>query len=268
MSRILDYIVLTIAVFLLTLVWSSLLFDKWVYPILISCALTSIAVITLWYITKAKGKPYSYDRLALELSVKGSKYLINIVKSILKNDNFENGENYLLLQDSMIVAAFRFSPLGLNDLGNILTLALEKKRKRIFVLARGIDRKAASIISTSEVRLTVVRIRAIFRFLKKNNALPDLKPQKKKFSFSMFIDGIFQRTNTKNYMFSGALLIAVAFLTPLKIYYLVFGSISLLMAILTLTPLGKGSFGSEKLFENLSANNTHSDSNDEFTHDK
>ena len=36
------------------------------------------------------------------------------------------------------------------------------------------------------------------------------------------------------------MLIAVAFLTPLKIYYLVFGSISLLLALLTLTPLSEG----------------------------
>lgn len=57
----------------------------------------------------------------------------------------------------------------------------------------------------------------------------------------------------KNYLFSGVILVSVAFLTPLKIYYLVFGSISLLMALLTLTPLGKGHFGGDKIFDGLCA---------------
>ena len=47
------------------------------------------------------------------------------------------------------------------------------------------------------------------------------------------------------------MLIAVAFLTPLRIYYLVFGSISLIMALLTLTPLGKGPFGEEHVLDTL-----------------
>ena len=59
------------------------------------------------------------------------------------------------------------------------------------------------------------------------------------------------RRNFKNYAFSGGILILVSFITPLKIYYIVFGTLTLLMALLTLTPLGNGSITSPKVFAQL-----------------
>ncbi|MEG2451089.1 MAG: hypothetical protein RSB09_05070, partial [Clostridia bacterium] len=87
--------------------------------------------------------------------------------------------------------------------------------------------------------------------LEHHNALPNLKPKRVKFSLSAFFATLFQRSNTKNYIFSAVILLSVAYLTPLKIYYLVFGSLSLLFALLTLTPLGKGSFKLSKVFDAL-----------------
>lgn len=59
------------------------------------------------------------------------------------------------------------------------------------------------------------------------------------------------RRNFKNYAFSGGILILVSFITPLKIYYIVLGTLTLLMALLTLTPLGNGSITSPKVFTQL-----------------
>lgn len=61
---------------------------------------------------------------------------------------------------------------------------------------------------------------------------------------------ILSRRNFKNYAFSGAVLVLVSFLTPLKIYYIVFGTILLVLALLTLT-LGNGTLSSPKAFEEL-----------------
>ncbi len=59
------------------------------------------------------------------------------------------------------------------------------------------------------------------------------------------------RSNFKSYAFSGTILILVSFITPLKIYYLIFGSISLIFALLTLTPLGNGTLMSPKVISDL-----------------
>ena len=51
------------------------------------------------------------------------------------------------------------------------------------------------------------------------------------------------------YLFSGTILIALSFITPLTAYYIVCGSLSYLMALLCLSPLGKGNFKKEKVFD-------------------
>lgn len=250
MPRVLDYIALTIITFLLVFVWTGYLFNL-VIALTVASAFTVIAVGTVYYVKSKRNKPYGHERLALELSVRGSKYLVDLLKSTIKNAEFENGINYILLSDSIVIAAFKFAPLGINDIGNIFSLAMEKDRKRIFVLARGIDRRAASVLQTHGIKLSVIRIRAIYKYLDSHNALPPLEKEKSKFSFRALIDTVLSRSNLKNYLFSGAVLISFAFLTPLKIYYMVFGSFSLLLALLTITPLGNGSFNSDKLFERL-----------------
>lgn len=66
---------------------------------------------------------------------------------------------------------------------------------------------------------------------------------------------ILSRRNFKNYAFSGAVLVLVSFLTPLKIYYIVFGTILLAFALLSLTPIGNGTINSPKVFEELEKEN-------------
>ncbi len=260
MAKTIDYIALCITVFLLTFVWSTVLFSDWVAALIFSLALSLLILFTVKYVGGKHNKPYDYDRLSLEFSVKGSEYLINLIKTTLENGKFESGSNYILLDDAILIAAFRFNILGIGDMSAIYQLASEHKKKKLYVMARGIDRRAYNALLLQDVTLTVIKIKPIYRYLQKHNALPKLKRERKRFSFAALSETMFRRSNTKNYIFSGVMLIAVAFLTPLKIYYLVFGSVSLLLAILTLTPLGKGEFRSAKAFEKLEQLNKFSES--------
>ena len=69
------------------------------------------------------------------------------------------------------------------------------------------------------------------------------------------MQAVFSRRNFKNYMFSGVVLISISFFTPLKIYYIVFGTILLAFALLSLTPIGNGTINSPKVFEELEKEN-------------
>lgn len=253
MARFVDYAALTVISFLLTLVWATLLFDSWTAVFAFASAAALIVLVTAVYIKRGTKKPCSCDRLTIECAVRPPSYLIGLLKSAADNPACEYGSNYVLTADSVIFAAVRLSALGLNDLNNLLTKADELGRKRIFVITQSVDRRAYQLLQFHEVRITAVKMRAVYRWLSKRGALPNLKRVKQKFSLSAFFEAALRRSNLKNYLFSGVILVSVAFLTPLKIYYLVFGSISLLMALLTLTPLGKGHFGGDKIFDGLCA---------------
>lgn len=253
MSKALDYISLTIVIFLLMLVLSTFIFTKWAVVFLFASATTLVILFTVYYISGKHTRPYSYDRLAMEFSVRGASYLINLVKSTIKNNDFESGSNYIIIEDSILVACFKFSNLAITDLNSIVQLAEEKKKKRIFIMARGVERKAFQVLQFYDAKITIVKIRSIYNHLKKYNALPNLKPRKKQFSLQALFEAVFQRANMKNYLISGVILISAAFITPLRTYYLAFGSVSLIMALLTLTPLGKGTFKTDKVFDKFAS---------------
>lgn len=267
MARTVDFITLSIIILLLTFVWSAAVFSNWIGALIFSCAFTLIAAVTVKYVSKKHYKPYPPDRLALEFSVKSPEYIINIFKSILKNPKIESGFNYIVLQNSLIIAAFRFNLLSINEMSNICSLAEKHDRKRVYVIARGIDRRAYQAVQLNNIKMSVVKIRAVYRYLNKHDALPNLKPVKNRPSLQLIITTVFKRSNVKSYLFSGFILIGVAFLTPLKIYYLVFGSISLLLALISLSPIGNGSLTSPKVFDELNAEMLSETSTDETASD-
>lgn len=248
MARIIDYVSVTVILTLVTFVWSAVAFGNWIVALIFSVAFTAAAVITVWYVKSKKNKPYTYDRLAIEFAMRGNEYVINTIKNALKSDSFECGSNYILLENAVFITAYRFNLLSVNDICSACATANKLERKTVFLLAKGIDRRAYQIVQMQSVKLKIIKMKAVFNFLYRHGALPDLKPVKNKPSLKALVEIIFNRANAKSYIFSGVVLIGVAFLTPLKIYYLTLGSVSLLLALLTFTPLGNGLFSSPKVF--------------------
>lgn len=251
MARAIDYISATLLILLVTLVWSFFLFADFAASLIFSACFTIIAIFSLRYFSKKQNKPYSCDRLDLEFCIKGNEYIINLLKSAIKNDKFENGCNYILLEKCAIVANYKFSTISISDMCGVCNLAKKLNIDEVFLICKGIERKAYQVAEIQKVKVHPVKIKAVYKFLKKHNTLPDLKDTKAKFSFGALTQKVLSRQNFKNYAFSGIILLLVAFITPLKIYYIVFGSISILFALLCLTPLGNGTLSSPKVFDIL-----------------
>ena len=242
MAKITDFFSVSVLLAFLTFTWAGLLLDNIVLAVVVAVTVTAVFVTIMVKLRGREEKPYRYDRLALELSVRGPSFLVEILKSILKNRVFESGFNFICLENVLILACFKFSNVSLADVPNIYSTAVKYNKTRVFLLARGVERKALRLLETYGIFVTVVKIKQIYRLLKKHNALPDLT-KKKTFRVKDIPSLLLSKGNTKGLIFSGAVLIVTAFFTPLKIYYLVFGSVALLLAILTLTPLGKDNLG-------------------------
>lgn len=253
MARIVDLVSLAVITFMLTFVWTTAAFSSWGAVFAVSVAAALMVTVTAVYIRRGSGKPCSCDRLTVECALRPPSYLIGLLRAAALADGIEFGDNYILTPDAVIFAAVKLGALGLNDLKSLLTKAEELDRKRVFVITHTVDRRAYRLTEYFNVRVTPVKMRTVYRWLKKHDALPDLTRIKTKFSLAAFFEAAFRRSNLKHYLFSGLILVGVAFLTPLKIYYLIFGSISLIMALLTLTPLGKGPFADEKILDTLDA---------------
>ncbi len=252
MATAIDYIGASFIVILVTFAWSTYLFKSFVGALAFSIAFGLIAVFIAYRIIKSKQKPYGYDRLALQFCIQGNEYVVRAILRALKNPkNIESGQNYILLEDCIIISNFKFAQIGISDVASACRLAKSKARKEIFLLCKSAERKAYEIAKLEDIKINVVKIKPLFKFLAKHDALPDLKPIKHKLSLHALAETILSRRNFKNYVFSGTVLVLVSFLTPLKIYYIVLGTLSLVLAILCLTPLGNGRISSPKVFELL-----------------
>lgn len=251
MAKAVDFVSISILTFILTFVWATLAFKNPIVSLIFSITIAILLTLTILRIFKSSQRPYTYERLEFEFCVQGNEYVINTIKSIIKNDKIYNGSNFILLNSAIIIANYKFSQLGLADICAVCNLAIKHERRRVFLLTKGIDRRAYLVAGQKNVKITVVKIKEIFKYLKKHSALPNLKPIKKKFSLKRLLQTMLARRNFKAYAFSGIVLILTSFITPLKIYYMVFGSISIFLALLCLTPLGNGGLISPKAFEEL-----------------
>ena len=251
MTKALDYISLSIIVTLTTFVWAALLFKNAVGALIFSVALSIAIVFSVRYFSKRNQKPYTYDRLETEFCIRGGEYIIDLLVSSLKNPQIENGSNYILLENSIIIANFKFSSLGGSDIASVCKLAKTHDRNHVYLITKSVERKAWQVANLQEIKIETVKAKQVFKFLAKRNALPDLKKPKQKFSMRGLIEAVFSRRNFKNYVFSGAVLVFTSFFTPLKIYYIVIGTILFALALLSLTPLGNGTISSPKVFAEL-----------------
>lgn len=251
MSKIVDYISGTFIIALVLFVFCYMATSSLAISAIIAISLSLACMFSIGYISSHKQKPYSVDRLELELCMQENSYAINLLLSAIKNEEFENTQNYILLKNAVIIANFKFSMLSYGDINSALQIATKHGKSKIYILAKGIERKAYQLANIRQIDIELVKTKALYKFLQKHNALPDLKKQKVKLDIKQLVEIILSRRNLKSYLFSGTILIAAAFLTPLKIYYITFGTILLVLALMTLTPLGKGSITSKKVFEEL-----------------
>lgn len=251
MAKVIDCIFASIIVLLLSFVFATLAFKNAIGALVFSCAFSLLIMISLHHFSKRNHKPYTYDRLETEFCIRGGEYVVDLLKSCLKNNKIENGGNYILLENSVIIANFKFSPLGGNDIVSVCRLAKKHEKNHVYLIAKAVDRKAWQVANLQDIKMEIVKTKQVFKFLAKHDALPVLKKEKTKFSLSLLIGAILSRRNFKNYVFSGAVLLGASFLTPLKIYYIVSGTILLLLALLALTPLGNGSLSTPKMFDEL-----------------
>ncbi len=238
MTKTTDLITIGIVLLFLTFVWAGLICENVSVAIIISVAIEGFYIVIAVALRRREGAPYAYDRLALELSIRGPSFLVENLKTILKNNEFESGFNYISVENALFYVNFKFGNVTINDMAGIYSTAKKCEKHNVFLFARGIERRALRLLESYGIYIKIVKIKQIYKLLKRHNLLPDLT---KKRTFKLAdIPAIFMsKSNFKGLLFSGVILLTTAFFTPLKTYYIVLGSISLLLAIVSLSPLGK-----------------------------
>lgn len=245
--KTLDYIALSIILAIVVFVWGALILDSLPLAIILACALSLAITFSVRFFGENKYK-YSPQLLATHFTIQGNEYVTNLIAGTISG--VETKANYIYLPTCLIASLFKFATTTSQDVATVSKEALSHGVTKVFVLGCGIDRKAYQVANYLGVRLKLVKAGAIYRYLAKHDALPDLKKKKSRPSLKVWFDAVFARANVKYYAFSGVVLVLTSFITPLKFYYLIAGSVSLLLAIFSLA-FGDGSVYSLNAFKEL-----------------
>ena len=249
MSKTLDYLALAIILTVMTFVWGAMIFDDVILAVIVACALSATVTIFVKFFTHNKYR-YSPNLLATHFAIQGNEYVVSLIANTIPNAKVETKQNYVYLNNCLIVSLFKFGTATSQDVATLAKEATSRGITQVFVLGYGIDRKAYQVANYAGIRIKLVKAGAIYRYLAKHNALPDLKKKKSHPSLKVLFEIVFSRTNVKYYAFSGIVLVLTSFITPLKLYYLITGSVSLLLAMFSLL-FGDGSIHSVNAFKEL-----------------
>lgn len=249
MARMLDYLTLSAILLVLSFVFGVLIFENVWLSLVVAISLSAAIVFSIGFFSKKKSK-VSPSKLATYFAIKGNEYVIDLLKRTLNNKDAVCNSTSIVFKDCAIVACYKFGNVSSQDVVNAQKAIGGADVKTIFMLANGIDKKAYQVADFLGIRLKLTKTSTLARYLERHDALPDLKKPKTKFSAQAFFEAVFARNNFKAYAFSGTVLVLTSFITPLRLYYIISGSICLMLAIFSLF-FGNGNLSSSNPFKKL-----------------
>ncbi|MEG1613090.1 MAG: hypothetical protein RR357_02865 [Clostridia bacterium] len=237
MNKVIDYIAMRFAIFMLLLIWFGYLLNSFIWSIILSSALLALfCVIMKIRKNKICEQKYPREKFSRQVSMFGASYALSLYASA-NNLTYVEKSNKIVDGDTIIVSYFKFSDCGLDDIASAFRLALENSVSKVVFICKGVTRDGLLLSESMPLQFEYIKTNNLYKILKTKNMLPPLldtnKPAFKILSIKNILDIIFSAGNTKYFIFTGTILAVMSFLTPLKLYYIILASISLLMSVAT-----------------------------------
>lgn len=244
MGKIIDKSAFVFIVFLLSFLWLNFLDVDYLTSFVISFfILIIVSSIFLHLRNRYQDKTtISISEMEILLTIEGAQKTICRLVSTLPVDYDIKAESpyiYINSPDKMMYFInYKFSPLSCDDVVKARNEAIKHNFNEVTIYAKRPKRDTLLFMNKLEINIAYKDSKSLHRYLKQHNALPDkLHPQKKKktpISFDELIENVFTKKRAKYFAFTGFTLALMSFFTPLTLYYLILGSISLAFTVLCL----------------------------------
>lgn len=242
MRRITDRIFLSILIFILILCWSLYLTRSFWQSAVIGVAAT-VLINLIWLSVSArlaKNKTMSRSELFRLLAVMGIEESTMLLYNTLPADMRSelSPPAFIINGDTLVYNNLKFSPTNEEDIAKMYRICKAKSLiKAVFVAART-DRKLMTFAAYLGISTFFPDKIYVKRYLVRHNALPkapdSVKVKIPRIKLKELFLTVFDRRKAKYYIFSGIMLLLMSMLTPLKLYYLIFASVPLLLAAISL----------------------------------
>lgn len=243
MNKALDFLATLLALFVANLFWCSYVFTRfWVGAIVALAVSAVLSLIVSKLLSKREDKkPYSADKLARELALRGNAYAVELLCDAYDKrvaGSAENKGDYLVTRGRAVFCRFKFNDVNAEDVAAIYRKLEDLKNagtcfSEVTICGKSFDKNALLLAEALPYKVHVVRARAVYRFLRESYNLPKLttKIKMSRLPVRELATVVLSRRNVKYYLFAAVILGMFSFFTPLKIYYIALSAVNLALAL-------------------------------------
>ncbi len=205
--------------------------------IVLSSLISIFGIIIISFVQKINKSRVNYKNFELYVSVHGAGYIYDKLILLFDDMKFSRKDDFLISPDQiMIVCSAKFGNVSPDEILKYSKLAKTQEAKKCYLIAKELPKNAAITIANFAENIKFIPLKVVFKLLKSQKLLPDklgIKIGKLNYSSNVF-DIIFDKSNVKKFLLVAIILYGFSFLIPFKTYYIVLGSINILLAIICL----------------------------------
>lgn len=248
LSTIIDYTLSSIFLFLVFFCWIRFYTKNLISSTICAVLITTLIIILYTKLKRKKNEKQNItkqdkknaDFASLQLSFMTNTQVINYFKAILKtNYQISVYENFIIMDENttnatLFIPMFFKESVSKTDISNIFALAKQFNCNKTIISANKFDNEAV-VLSTKINNLQIFLWDHLntYNNIIKNNKLPPkvVDTSVEKLTFKQIVMYALSRKRIKNYVLFGIILILSSFFVYHKIYYLISGSILLILCI-------------------------------------
>lgn len=234
---IIDKILTFICFFVPSYLICNLFVNNMTIKILLSSLVSILGIIIISFVQKRNKSRVNYKNFELYVSVHGASYIYDKLIKFFENMEFSRKDDFLISPDkTMIICSAKFGNVSPDEILKYSKLAKTEESQKCYLIAKELPKNAAITIANFAENIKFIPLKVVYKLLKSQKLLPDklnIKIGKLNYSNNIF-DIIFERSNLKKFLFVAIILYGFSFIIPFKTYYIVLGSINILLAIICL----------------------------------
>lgn len=202
--------------------------------IIVSILLTIVFFIFLinkdYKLLASKNTKLAIENFSTYLCLLKPKNLLNLIENLCKASEKEytiKDDIIYLANDTIIVSRFTIEQISQDYI-----ISLHKTYdKSIILFCRDISHDATILIKKHKLNIHPITSSELYYILEKYNLLPNIKNEKLAVPIKEKLKGIFNRKKCKGFILSGLILLGLSSFIGYPIYYIVIGTILLLIGI-------------------------------------
>lgn len=194
----------------------------------ISAVLLTVAINLTVKIFSGR-KPENTEKFVLYLKNCDKRTKLELIARILpsKLEPVIFRDRIITADGKFVFECYNYDPLGKDDFLKLLYSAYSEGAKQVYFFGN------PDTVELKSYPFSIVSADVFFSQLKKNGLLPDAKENPVKPGLKTVLKSALNRKNAKYFLFSGFVTALLGFFTPLKLYYLIFSGISLLLSVVS-----------------------------------